>query len=238
MAQITWLSAFLDLAPESFDEGVGFWRGVTGCDLSTARGDHDEFATLLPPEGDAHLRVQRLREGPSRIHVDVHAPDHEFAVRRSPGGLTWCTVAHPASVRPPAATWPGGHRSQVDQICLDIPADVFDEECAFWSGLTGWAVTDSPLRAEFRRLQVPDGVLMKVLLQRLDEPTGSVRAHLDLASDDRAAETRRHVALGAEVVDVRPRWTVLRDPAGTPYCITQRSLDAPESRVHAEGGRR
>ena len=33
------MSAFLDLAPDRFEEGVAFWRGVTGYELSPARGD-------------------------------------------------------------------------------------------------------------------------------------------------------------------------------------------------------
>lgn len=176
----------------------------------------------MPPDGDADLRVQRLEEGPSRIHLDLHADDHAFAVHSSPGGLVWCSVSDPAGSPPAPVTWPGGHRSRVDQVCLDIASDGYDAECAYWSDLTGWPVRPSASHAEFRRLQVPDGMVMKVLLQRLDEPTGPVRAHLDLATDDRAAETERHVALGAVVVDRRPGWTVLRDPAGSPYCITDR----------------
>ena len=48
------------------------------------------------------------------------------------------------------------------------------------------------------------------------------RAHPDLAVRDRAAVTQRHVGLGAEVVDVRERWTVLRAPGGQVYCLTDR----------------
>ena len=217
-----WLSAFLDLASADHDTAVAFWQGVTGFGISPARGVHDEFATLVPPDGDDYLRVQRLGAGPSRIHLDLHRPGDAFAVHESPGGFAWCTVGRPGAVRPRPAVWPGGHRSQVDQVCLDIPSERYDEECAFWSGLTGWAVADSPAYAEFRRLQVPAGLALKVLLQRLDEPTGPARAHLDLATDDRPAETARHVALGAEVVDVRRGWTVLRDPARSSYCITDR----------------
>ena len=102
------------------------------------------------------------------------------------------------------------------------PREQYDEECAYWSQLTGWPVDEGKVHDEFRRLRVPDGYPMRVLLQRLDEPSGPTRAHLDLATDDRAAETDRHVALGAAVVDPRPYWTVLRDPAGSSYCITDR----------------
>jgi hypothetical protein len=222
MGDVRWITAFLDLAPDVHEAATAFWLGVTGATLSPTRGEHDEFATLVPPDGDDHLRVQRLYDGPSRIHLDLHADDHAFAVHTSPAGLVWCSVSHPSRTPPRAVSWPGGHRSRVDQVCLDIPAELYDEECAYWSEQTGWPVDDSTSHDEFRRLRVPEGTLMRVLLQRLDEPAGPARAHLDLATDDRGAETDRHVALGATVVDQRPHWTVLRDPAGSPYCITDR----------------
>ncbi|MFT4215620.1 MAG: hypothetical protein QM619_00310 [Micropruina sp.] len=36
---------------------------MTGFRLSPLRGDHEEFATLVPPERDDYLRVQRI-DGP------------------------------------------------------------------------------------------------------------------------------------------------------------------------------
>jgi len=211
----------LDFTPESFDAGVSFWCGVTGYRPSTTRGAHDEFMTLMPPAGDDYLRVQRLGSGPSRIHLDLHADDHEFAVHASPGGLTWCTVSHPASIRPEPARWPGGHASLVDQVCLDIPASRYDAECAYWAELLGLPLRDSAL-PEFRFLERPAAQPLRVLLQRLQEADGPVRAHLDLATTDRAAETARHIDLGAGLVDERESWSVLADPVGSPYCITDR----------------
>jgi hypothetical protein len=49
-----------------------------------------------------------------------------------------------------------------------------------------------------------------------------VSAHLDVGSPDRAAEVRRHLALGASLVAEEEFWTVLADPAGLPYCVTDR----------------
>jgi Glyoxalase-like domain len=228
---VSWVSAFLDLAPGDFDAGVAFWRGVTGYGLSSPRGEQDEFATLVPPDGDDFLRVQRLGDGPSRLHLDLDDPDHEFAVHRSPGGLTWCSVSHGASVRPRPATWPGGHASLVDQVCLDIPADTYDVECDFWAGLTGWELRQGS-RPEFRVLVRAPGQPLRLLLQRLDEPTGPVRAHLDLATTDRTAETARHLALGARVRGHGPAWTVLADPVGSSYCITDRDPETGMLATH------
>ena len=217
----TWVTAFLDLPEDDFDAGVEFWRGVTGYGLSAARGEHAEFATLVAPAGDGFLKVQRLGSGPSRIHLDLHAPGQEFAVDASPGGFVFCRVSHPASRRPAPALWPAGHRSLVDQVCLDIPADRYDEECAFWQQVTGWELRQ--VSREFRVLVRPEGMPIRLLLQLLDEETGPVRAHLDLAADDRAAEVTRHEQLGASVLAVHPHWSVLRDPTGATYCVTDRN---------------
>ncbi len=48
-------------------------------------------------------------------------------------------------------------------------------------------------------------------------------AHLDLSCDDRDAGTERHRALGADVLRRTPEWTVLRDPTGRRYCVTDRT---------------
>jgi hypothetical protein len=237
---VFWLTAFLDLPATSFDRGVAFWRAVTGTGLSPARGEYREFATLEPAEGDAFLRVQRVLDGPGGIHLDLHVPDPRAAadlavglggtevadlghvVLRSPGGLTFCLVDHPASQRPPPVQWPDGTRSLVDQVCLDIPANAHDAECGFWSALTGWEPRPSSVSTDFSSLARPDGMPLRFLLQRLGEPSGPVRAHLDLAAEDRAAEVRRHASLGASLLAEHGRWTVLRDPVGAAYCITDR----------------
>lgn len=234
----SWLTAFVDLAADDFEDGVVFWAHVTGARVSPSRGHHDEFATLVPRDGHAHLRVQRLDSPTSGHHLDLHVPDPRAAadravglgasvvadhgdgvvVVRSPVGLLLCFVTEHESVVSTPVAWPGG-RSQVDQVCLDVGPSSFDRERDFWEQLTGFTPSSTDL-PELARLD--GGGPLRVLLQRLDadrEPG----YHLDLAADDRTAEVARHVALGATVVDVRPQWTVLADPAGTAYCVTDRT---------------
>ena len=236
----SWITAFLDLAPEAFDDGVRFWRGVTGYSLSEPRGDEGQFATLLPVSGDPHLRVQRHPAGRGRIHLDLHVAwprvaadraralgareiaDLGHVVMASPGGLVFCFVPEGEREPAPAAAWPGDHRSQVDQVCLDIPSELHDREVGFWEEVTGRELAPSPGHPEFRRLVRPEGEPLHLLLQRLDEPLGEVRAHLDVATSDRVAETARHEVLGARVVVARDDWTVLTDPTGAAYCLTDR----------------
>lgn len=236
----SWVSAFLDLPPAAYDDGVRFWCGATGYDLSTPSGEQGEYASLDPRVGDPHLWVQRLGSGRPRVHLDLHVGSPREAADRaaslgarevaeagivvmaSPGGLPFCLVGHPSSQVAPAVEWPGGHRSVVDQVCLDIPEERYDEEAAFWQRLTGRDRVPSAGHPEFERLVRPEGQALHLLLQRLGERAGDVRAHLDLACSDRPAETTRHAALGATVVARCPGWTVLADPAGSAYCLTDR----------------
>lgn len=237
----SWVSAFLDFAPGTFARGIAFWRGVTGYDVSAPRGERDHFATLVPPDGDGYLRVQHLGDGSSRIHLDLHVPAptiaaeaavelgghvlvrHEqgYVVLRSPGGFVFCFVDHPARTRPRPAIWPDG-RSQVDQVCLDIPPSAYDVEVEFWRVLTGWEL-DASVSPEFARLQPPDDQPLRWLIQRLDGEQPAVSAHLDLSADDRDREVERHLGLGASLAARHDWWTVLTDPTGLAYCVTRRS---------------
>jgi Glyoxalase-like domain len=238
---ITWVTAFLDSPPETAEVSERFWLDVTGYRLSPRRGDRDEHATLLPPDGDAYLKVQRVGQSvPGGLHLDLHTADvrglaarveelggsasHHvlgYVICGSPGGLTFCLVGHPGRQRPSPRPWPGG-RSLVDQVCLDVPPSRWASERAFWGELTGWSWTDAG-SAEFERLVRPADVPLAFLLQRLDDEQPSVTAHLDLACDDRDAETARQVALGAEQVRRTDDFTVMRDPAGRAYCNTGRA---------------
>lgn len=237
-----WVSAFLDLAADDLERGLAFWSAVTSYDVSPRRGATDEFATLVPPDGDDFLRVQRRDEGPSRIHLDlhvtepgaateraealgahvVHRSEHGYVVLTSPAGLTFCFVSHPSRTRPRPAAWPDGGTSLVGQICLDVAAPDHDREWAFWRDVTGWELRATAFE-ELHALVRPEGQPLRFLLQRTDDAPGTPpRLHLDIATSDRAAETERHVGLGARVRSTHDRWTVLADPGGSAYCLTDR----------------
>ncbi len=124
---------------------------------------------------------------------------------------------------PEYASFPGVRRSRVYQISIDVPAPRFDDEAAHWAELTGGRLEVLQRRPEFAWLRIPGGPRpLDVLLQRLDSRDGPVSAHLDVGSPDRAAEVRRHRVLGASVLAEEEFWTVLADPAGLPYCVTDR----------------
>jgi hypothetical protein len=233
-----WMTAMLD-TPRGVDVEA-FWQAATATSVSARRGARDEFATLQPVGGDAVLRVQDVDGGQAGVHLDVHVDDvpaasaravelgastvrndGDLVLLRSPAGIVFCLVRYRGEqVPPPAVTWPAGHRSLVEQVCLDIPEAVFDREAEFWSALLGWSRSHGEL-PEFDDLVRPAGMPLRLLLQRL--ATGDrAGAHLDLSCDDRDAEVRRHVALGAIVGRRTGGWTTMQDPAGREYCVTDR----------------
>jgi len=217
----TWITAFVDLPAAAWDQGVAFWCAVTSSELSPVRGSDGEFATLVPGDGHPYLRVQRTGREVPGIHLDLHGVGEQWEVRTSPGGFAFCANVGESGARPAPVLWPTGHTSLVDQVCLDIPPATYDEECAFWAELTGWELAPTSA-AYMQQLKRPVGMPLRVLLQRRDEGTGPVTAHLDIATTDRAAEVARHEALGATVDGGGPRWTRLRDPVGMVYCVTDR----------------
>ena len=119
----------------------------------------------------------------------------------SPGGLPFCVVDSGDREAPDPSTWPGGHRIRMVQVCIDAPADVHDDEVAFCGLLPGrWANSPAP---EFAGKWHDDaGSPLQLLFQRLDEPSGPVRAHLDHGTDHLQHEVRRLLDLGA--VEIGP----------------------------------
>jgi hypothetical protein len=237
---VRWVWLFLDLPEREFETAVAFWREVAHSDLSPWRGQYGEFATLLPHEGDPWLKVQRVGGG-GGIHLDLDVDEPlpeaaERAVRlgaavvgdlgdvivcRSPGGFVFCLTRWSREETAQGQVRAGA-QSFIDQVCLDVPSSWYAAELAFWSQLTGWAVDDPDPDDEFARLAWSGGIPVRFLLQRLDEPGGVVRGHVDLSALDRATEVERHRALGALVAGEGSGWTVMQGPAGHRYCVTDR----------------
>ncbi|WP_344492157.1 VOC family protein [Glycomyces endophyticus] len=241
------MTVFIDLPADDLQAGTAFWSEVTGSVRFDPWGADGEFATLEPAEGDPYLGVQRLHSGAGGCHPDFHVPDIASAAKRaqilgaavaredsglvvlnSPAGLPFCLVRHREgqSTVPPPVRWPLGARSRLDQICIDVPPDLFDRELEFWLDLTGWPQTSTDVH-EFRRLLPDPQVPLHLLLQRLDDAHSNqgAAAHPDFSCTDVAAETERHRLAGAAAVRRHPHWQVMRDPTGLEYCITDKDPD-------------
>lgn len=238
--EIRWIWAFVDRPLGEFAQAAEFWAAASGTALSPLRGEHRQFATFLPPSGDAYLKLQGVFEG-GGAHLDfevcdlgeaaaharglgaepVHAEDG-LVVLRSPAGQPFClTDWQGASDLSPVLATPSGARTRVDQVCLDIAPEAFAAESDFWFRLTGWEVRPAGV-PEFARLATPPRFPVRVLLQRRDD-AGPAGAHLDVACSDVAAVRAWHEQLGARYLRDGKAWTVMRDPVGAVYCLSPRS---------------
>ena len=240
---VQWMTAVIDFPAATYGPACAFWQAVTGFTLSVPGSGAGELGALVPQRGNTYLRVQRVdRDNPGcrlvlyvddldeverhaeKVGAAIARPRSGFIVMSSPAGLPLCVAAAGGErqpERPQPQFWPSGHRSVVDQLCLDIPSVAFGAEGFFWEAITGWERRPGS-RPEFEYLVRPPAMPLRLLLQRLeDDEHGPGRAHLDLACDDVPAERFRHESLGAVFV-AEPSWTTLRDPAGLAYCITRR----------------
>lgn len=108
------------------------------------------------------------------------------------------------------------HYSRLSKIVIDVPEADHDRELAFWSGVTGQQLIRFDRHPEYHGAELP-GHDLGLLIQRLGDGPG--RVHLDIHTDDPAAEMARLEKLGAEPVAQVHAWWIMRDPAGLPFCV-------------------
>jgi predicted enzyme related to lactoylglutathione lyase len=96
----------------------------------------------------------------------------------------------------------------------------------FWARVFGREVSPGPPEpSEFFASIAPgdDGSPMMMFLKVPEGKTAKNRVHLDLATDDRAAETTRLVGLGATHLYDKDEWGVswstFTDPEGNEFCV-------------------
>ncbi|HXP19234.1 MAG TPA: VOC family protein [Streptosporangiaceae bacterium] len=108
------------------------------------------------------------------------------------------------------------HYSRLSKIVIDVPAADHDRELSFWQAALGKPLTRFDRFPEYHGAGL-HGEDHWLLIQRLDQ--GQSRVHVDIHTDDLAAEVARLEALGAERVLEVHSWWVLQDPAGLLFCV-------------------
>ncbi len=107
------------------------------------------------------------------------------------------------------------HRSRIGPILIDHPPSSYDAALTFWGGVQG--VEPVPEEDDHDYASLGRVGSTSLCGQRLGE--GRARVHLDIETDDVAAEVGRVVALGATVVEERKGYTILEDPGGLVFCV-------------------
>ncbi|MEV0588559.1 VOC family protein [Nonomuraea sp. NPDC050310] len=110
------------------------------------------------------------------------------------------------------------HYSRMSVVVIDAPDETHDAEVAFWQGALGRPFEQIERFPEYHQsAELGYTGDLGLLVQRLGE--GEAKVHLDIHTDDVAAETARLEALGAVRVRAVNGWQVMRDPAGLHFCV-------------------
>jgi hypothetical protein len=245
-----WITATIQVAPSDLIPTCDYWAAITGYTTQhLGLLGVSDTRTLHPHSSTDYLYLRGTGSTEDKLHLTLTVVDPAAATRwainegatqcvagqqpilRSPGGIPFhfAPLDHRLHRRAQPIAWTApSHRSQVDQVTLDIPPAHYEAEIDFWGETTGWELTASTVPG-FTRLHSPEDQPLRWLIQRLDRDTDRAGAHLDLASDDREHEVARHVGLGAVAGPHQEWWTVMTSPQGWAYCITRRRPFAVEN---------
>ncbi len=111
------------------------------------------------------------------------------------------------------------HHSRLCAVLIDCKTSDVDEAARFWASALGRAVDLDHWgsRGNYRMLETPPDEPV-VQIQRVEHES---RVHLDIETDDIAAEVARLEKLGAHVVNRLERWVVMQAPTGQRFCVVR-----------------
>lgn len=111
------------------------------------------------------------------------------------------------------------HRSRLCAILIDCKTPDIDAAARFWGEALGRPVDlrHPGSRGNYRMLETPSGEPI-VEIQSVNHES---RVHIDIETDDIAAEVARLEKLGARVVERLERWTVMSAPTGQRFCVVR-----------------
>jgi catechol 2,3-dioxygenase-like lactoylglutathione lyase family enzyme len=111
------------------------------------------------------------------------------------------------------------HRSRLNGLLIDCKTEDIEAAARFWAAALGRKIDrDHPgTRGNYVMLETPPQEV-SVQIQCVSHES---RVHLDIETDDIAAEVARLEKLGA-VVDRRlERWVVMQAPSGQRFCVVR-----------------
>jgi len=109
------------------------------------------------------------------------------------------------------------HRSRFAGIIIDCQTEDLEAAAYFWSAALGYPRNAAADRGDsvYRTLQAPERETY-VEVQKVPHPS---RVHLDIETDDVAAEVARLEALGARRLEQIRDWWVMEAPTGQRFCV-------------------
>ena len=114
------------------------------------------------------------------------------------------------------------HHSRLSTLMIDCLDRDFDESFAFWLEALGLPQRRRP---NSNQRYVTLGKIEAPLFIRLQRVASSPGYHLDIESDDLAAEVARLERHGARNKRRVKRWWVAEDPSGNAFCVIRPESD-------------
>lgn len=111
------------------------------------------------------------------------------------------------------------HKSRLAALVIDSKVDNIEQANQFWESALGYnCVRSTKSWADsYSHLNVPEDQ-PQILIQKVEHES---RVHLDIETDDIAAEVKRLSILGAKVVKTFERWVVMEAPTGHRFCVVK-----------------
>ncbi len=111
------------------------------------------------------------------------------------------------------------HKSKLAGFIIDCNTTDLSAAADFWGSALGMQIKTLPPEEgeKYVRLIDPNGLHIEV--QKVAHPS---RVHLDIETDDVAAEVSRLEALGAKQVGAKGTWVVMEAPTGQKFCVVRK----------------
>lgn len=107
------------------------------------------------------------------------------------------------------------HKSRLGTVIIDCQTDDLGREAEFWAAALGGRAGQADSAERYIDVH-SDPADPHIILQKVEHPS---RIHIDIETDDIATEVKRLEALGATVVEIMERWTVMEAPSKHRFCV-------------------
>ena len=112
------------------------------------------------------------------------------------------------------------HKSKVAGFTIDCQTDNVQQAAEFWGQALGMLTRYNPdVEGENYVRLIDPNEQMHIEVQAVEHPS---RVHLDIETDDIAAEVARLEKLGAKKIAEIRTWCVMEAPTGQKFCVVRK----------------
>jgi predicted enzyme related to lactoylglutathione lyase len=122
------------------------------------------------------------------------------------------------------------HKSKLAGFIIDCQTSDLEPAANFWGSALGMTVRDLPPgEGEIYKKLEDTSHGLHIEVQKVSHPS---RVHLDIETDDIAAEVLRLEKLGARRIQMVHTWWVMEAPTGQRFCVVRASSEDFAAKAH------